>query len=117
MLLDHLGVDKKDRDYPALNTTLSREHIRLYDALPILRSRNNPRMDSILKFLLPSKTPPPFALSKALAEKIIADTHDDNLRLLERLDDAGRKAVQNDDRWWMIDRFLHHWAAPQQPEN
>ncbi len=106
-----LDVPAPDAPRSDVNSAMSKAHIDFYKRFPGLRSRHDSRMDAVLKKFFSDAEPSPWAIDQALAERIIADTQEDNLKFLERLDEDGRTRMREDARWWSAAAYEQRWSA------
>jgi len=90
-----------------INEGLNPLILKLYNAVPALRGTHDSHIDAFLSELIPGNGErPPWAVSPALAEKVITDCLDDNRRLMTLLDEGQRSMAERDDRWWFATRYM-----------
>jgi len=98
-LLEISGVPE-DRSTARINTSLSPLIIKLYKAIPALRSIHGGEMDSVLSKYLKSEEGAPWVVTPDLAETIVEQTSFDNMELLKLLDKDQADIMKGDLRWW-----------------
>ncbi len=107
--MDYLEVENAPAAY-RVNMSVSQTHIALYRRFQWLRRHNDGRIDAVLKSILPSGDPAPWCVSRQLAQTVVDDMRDDNLKLAARFGPATREKMLADQRWWDASAYSAHWT-------
>lgn len=96
------------------NTSMSREMIRLYEAIPGLRTEHGAPLDSVLSPHL-NGGPTPWVISRDMVSQIVSRCRDDNEALKALLTPEQAMAMEGNDRWWAADAYPTETDPPLEP--
>jgi hypothetical protein len=99
-----LGMSSPILDLPRKHPGMSRDLIRLYLAIPGLRTPDSSKFDILLSPLL-NESPTPWAISPDTAKQVVNLCRDANIELLTYLSHDERHQMMEDRRWWSAESY------------
>lgn len=100
------GISQKFR----VNASLPPMLIKLLLKYPYIRRTQSAYVDILLSRFLKFEGKSPWIIGPELSQQIIAATRIDSEKLLWMLDEASRKTMKNDPRWWDADHYKSRYV-------
>lgn len=109
--LDLLGVTS-GHSAERVNPSMGERMVRLYRALPGLRTPQGAELDIVLARYMQDAGPTPWIVEPQLVERIIGEALETNRRLLSFLEPSQQAEMQSDPRWWNASAYAGRTATP-----